>query len=317
MGKRRVFCLGHISVDVFIHRKDLNELKIGGCIFSPNMSFQGGGVAANVAYWLGALGTDTSMIGVIADDPAGFFLKNDLEKVNVKCYLKISIINPSAGILIIVEEDGERSFIINGKCLDELTISDVPLDEIRGGNLFYTSAYNIEKPPINRTVIEIMKMSKQNPSTFETMFNLAAYTTVESHKQDIKQNILPTTDILVGNHEEYKTLTGELETEYNPLGILSIVKNEFNNIKILLLTDGENGCYFISEDDQGHIPASKIIVSDSTGAGDGFTAGFIYGYTTNLPLRHAIKSGLDLGSHICQGFGARFNPQEYLKKMER
>ena len=48
MKNRRVFCLGHISVDFFIHRKDLAALKIGGCISSPNLSLQGGGVAANV-----------------------------------------------------------------------------------------------------------------------------------------------------------------------------------------------------------------------------------------------------------------------------
>ena len=132
---------------------------------------QGGGVAANVAYWLGALGIDVSMIGVIADDPAGFFLRTDLERVNVKCYLKISTENPSAGILIVVEEDGERSFIINGKCLDELTLKDVPLTEIQGGNLFYTSAYNIENSPIKETIYHILKKSKTDKyNSFEVMY---------------------------------------------------------------------------------------------------------------------------------------------------
>ena len=318
MEKRRVFCLGHISVDVFIHRKDLNALKIGGCIFSPNMSFQGGGVAANVAHWLGALGTDVSMIGVIADDPAGFFLKNDLERVNVKCYLKISTDNPSAGILIIVEEDGERSFIINGRCLDELTLKDVPLNEIQGGNLFYTSSYNIENSPIDQTVMRLMEISKDsNETSFEVMFNLAAYTTVENFRDKIKNMILPYTDILVGNKEEYETLLGQIHHDLDPHEILDKLKTDFPDIKILLLTDGKNGCYFSSDTDKGHISTRNIDVFDSTGAGDGFTAGFIHGYISDLPLEQAIKEGVELGSHVCQGFGARYNSTIYSRDTKK
>ncbi|MHA1542794.1 MAG: carbohydrate kinase family protein, partial [Candidatus Hodarchaeales archaeon] len=283
------------------------------CIFSPNLSILGGGVAANVAYWLGSLGTRVSMIGVISDDPSGLLLRNDLEKVGVNCILKISDQNPSASILIIVEENGERSFIINGKCLDELTIDDVPIEEIQGRNLFYTSAYNIENPPISNTVMEVLKQSKINilPS-FDVIFNLAAYTTVEKFKNRITSYILPYTDILLGNLEEYLALIEKQEAE--PLDILLSLKEEFPKIKILLLTDGENGCYYISQDDRGHVLPTLISVVDSTGAGDGFCAGFIHAYANNLPLNQAIESGIDLGTHICQGFGARYDSINYVKK---
>ncbi len=312
MKNRRVFCLGHISVDVFVHRKDLAALKIGGCISSPNLSIQGGGVAANVSYWLGTLGTDVSMIGVIADDPAGYFLQKDLERVNVKCYLKTSTENPSASILIIVEDDGERSFIINGDCLDELTMKDIPFEDIQGGNLLYTSAYNIENPPIDQTISELVKKSKNTKSmSFEVILNLAAYTTVENYRKKIKSRILPYIDVLLGNLEEYETLLMESKDGKNPLQILSEVTEEYSNVKIALLTDGENGCYYASKRDHGHVPAPKISVVDTTGAGDGFAAGFISGYIMNLSLTQSIKSGIDLGSHICHGFGARYDSTNF------
>jgi len=312
---KQIFCLGHISVDVFIHKTDLKDLRIGGCISSPNLSILGGGVAANVAYWLGSLGTHVSMIGVISDDPSGLLLRNDLEKAGVNCILKISEHNSSASILIIVEENGERSFIINGKCLDELTIEDVPIEEIHGNNLFYTSAYNIENPPISNTVMEVLKLSKINESSsFEVIFNLAAYTTVERFQDRIKEHILPYTDILLGNLEEYQTLISKFERELDPLELLVSIKNDFPAIKIFLLTDGENGCYFLSQDDRGHVLPAKISVVDSTGAGDGFCAGFIHGYNNNLPLKEAIKSGIDLGTHICQGFGARYDTMTYVNQ---
>jgi fructokinase len=316
MRYEQVFCLGHISVDVLINKTDLNELRIGGCISSPNLSILGGGVAANVAYWLGSLGTPVSMIGVIADDPSGLFLLNDLEKVGVNCILKISDKNPSASILVIVEENGERSFIINGECLDELTISDVPLEKIQGKNLFYTSAYNIENPPINYTVTEVLKQSKNNTlSNFDVIFNLAAYTTVEKFRDRIRSYILPYTDILLGNLEEYLALVNK--PDVNPLDILFSLREEFPQIKIFLLTDGENGCYYLSQDDRGHVLPTQISVIDSTGAGDGFCAGFIHAYVNNLSLKQAIESGIDLGTHICQGFGARYDSNKYSKKMQK
>jgi ribokinase len=256
------------------------------------------------------------MIGVIADDPAGFFLQKDLERVNVNCYLKISKQNPSSSILIVVEEDGERSFIINGKCLDELTLDDVPLNKIQGGNFLYTSAYNIENPPINLTVKELLKKSKgKNP--FEVMFNLAAYTTVEKFREKIQTEILPFTDILVGNKEEFETLLGLESNELDPSDMIRSLKTDFHKIKVVLLTDGKNGCNFLSDHDEGHIIADKIKVADSTGAGDGFTAGFIYGYVKGLSLRSAIETGIKLGTHICQGFGARYDPLNFVKSLEK
>ncbi|MCK4849271.1 MAG: carbohydrate kinase family protein [Candidatus Heimdallarchaeota archaeon] len=310
MKYKQIFCLGHISVDVFIHKSDLKDLRIGGCISSTNLSILGGGVAANVAYWLGSLGTRVSMIGVISDDPSGLLLRNDLEKAGVNCILKISEKNPSASILIIVEENGERSFIINGKCLDELTIEDVPIKEIQEKNLLYTSAYNIENPPISNTVMEVLKLSKIDTSSFEVIFNLAAYTTVERFRNRIKEHILPYTDILLGNLEEYQTLVEKLDSE--PLELLMALQNDYREIKIFLLTDGENGCYYLSQTDRGHVLPAEISVVDSTGAGDGFCAGFINGHTNNLPLKQAIKSGIDLGTHICKGFGARYDATNYV-----
>jgi len=307
---RQVFCLGHISVDVFIHRTDLIDLRIGGCISSPNLSILGGGVAANVAYWLGSLGTRVSMVGVISDDPSGLMLRNDLEKVGVNCILKISEQNPSASILVIVEENGERSFIINGDCLDELTLDDVPLDEFQKGDLLYTSAYNIEKSPIKDTIKELLISSKRNGSNqFEIMFNLAAYTTVENFKKRILEDVLPYVDILIGNYEEYCVLSSD--SSETPLlshfSLLTGIKARFPNLKLVILTDGEKGCFFSAKGENFHFSANHITIVDSTGAGDGFTAGFISGYINDLPIKDCVKKGTDLAGNICQGYGARFS----------
>ena len=313
MKRKHVFCLGHTSVDIFVHQKDLESLQIGGTIDSPNISIQGGGDAANVSYWLGALGANVSLIGVIADDPAGFFLQNDLERVNVNCYLKKSIQNPTASILSVVERDGERSFIINGLSQDELTFEDIPFEKIQRGDLFYTSTYTIQNPPIDHTVMEIVKRSKVNGLTsFEVMFNLASYTAVTKHQQRLKEYILPYIDILVGNLDEYAAFLRMNKTELQPVAMLEKIITEYPNIAILILTDGSNGCYFIGKNDRGQIPSAKITVVDSTGAGDGFCAGFILKYVNGASLREALKSGIDLGINICQGYGARYGSSNYL-----
>lgn len=297
-------------------RLSLNNLKLGGCIDSHKLSIHGGGDAANVSFWLGKLKIPVSMIGIIGDDPAGNFVRNELKEMKVKCRLKISKQYPTATILIIIEQDGERSFIINGLSQDQIEWEDLPLTEILDGDLFYTSGYTIHNPPIKNVIFRLFKEIKRNASRSLTMFNLAAYTTVEKFRSDIKTNILPYTDILVGNRDEFMALVrskeSEIQLDINKIGT-TFINEEYSNIQIVLITDGGNGCYYFTQKSHGHIPADRIIVVDTTGAGDGFCAGFIASYLLGEGLEEGVKRGIKLGSHICKGYGARFGAATFIQ----
>lgn len=314
--KKEVFCLGHISIDIFVDRLALNNLRLGGCIDSNNLTIQGGGDAANVSFWLGKLETAVSMIGIIGDDPAGNFLKNELENVNVNCQLKISKQFPTGTILIIIEPNGERSFIANQKIHDYIEWDDLPLDNVLNSDLFYTSGYNIQNPPTKNTIKRLFRQIKSNHnSTPLTMFNLAAYTTVENFKEEIVSTILPYTDILVGNKKEFEALVGSLKpSSVNYVFDIGrkILRNN-PNLKIVLITDGGNGCYYLKEDYKNHIPAQPISTIDTTGAGDAFCAGFIKGYISGKELEQAVKFGMFLGEKVCLGYGARYGASEKLE----
>jgi sugar/nucleoside kinase (ribokinase family) len=315
-SQKEVFCLGHISVDIFMDRLSLNNLKLGGCIDSHKLAIHGGGDAANVSFWLGKLKTPVSMIGIIGADPAGNFVKNELEDMKVKCRLKISKQYPTATILIIIEPDGERSFIINGLSQDQIEWEDLPLNDILNGDLFYTSGYTIHNPPIKDVIFRLFKEIKESSrSTSLTMFNLAAYTTVDKFRSEISNNILPYTDILVGNRDEFMTLLNgsesEIQLDINKIG--NTINEDYSNIRIILITDGKNGCYCFTQEAQGQIPADRIIAVDTTGAGDGFCAGFIASYLLGENLEEAVKRGIKLGSYICQGYGARFGAATFIQ----
>jgi len=312
--QKQVFCLGHISVDIFINRLTLNNLKLGGCIDSKELAIYGGGDVANVSFWLGKQKVPVSLIGIIADDTAGNFVKKELEEANVECRLKISTEFPTATILIIVEPDGERSHITNSKSQDDLEWKDLPLDDILRSSLFYTSGYTIENYPIKGVVYRLFQYIKGNMnSTILTMFNLAAYTTIEKFKPEVMTHILPHTDILVGNRDEFETLVNNQKNkgkqDIQEMG--SSIRKNFPNIQVILITDGENGCYYFTQKRNGHIPADQVLTIDTTGAGDGFCAGFISGYLSGADLEEAIRHGTNLGSHICQGYGARFDASDF------
>ncbi len=308
-SQKQVFCLGHISVDIFMDRLTLNNLRLGGCIDSHSLTIHGGGDVANVSFWLGKLKTPVSMIGIVGDDPAGNFVRNELRNMNVECRLKISKQYQTATILIIIEPDGERSFIANRKIHDNIEWEDLPLDDILKGDLFYTSGYTILNQPIKDVIFRLFQNIKGNmTSTSLTMFNLAAYTTVEKFKSEIKTKILPYLDILVGNKDEFEVLisdpTDKIKPEINTIG--NAICKEFPNIQVVLITDGENGCYYFTQKGHRHIPADQVLAIDTTGAGDGFCAGFISDFLSGTDLEEAIRCGTKLGSHICQGYGARF-----------
>ncbi|MFX0050621.1 MAG: carbohydrate kinase family protein [Candidatus Hermodarchaeota archaeon] len=312
--KKGIYCLGHITLDIFIHRSDLNKLKIGGQIESQELGVYGGGCDANVSFWLGILKNQVSLTGVIANDPAGNFLRTELEHANVKCRLKYSEKYPTATILIVVEPDGERSFIRNGECLDDLEWEDLQLEYILNSNLFYTSAYTLESLPIKETVKHLFQTIRKNePSEPLTMLNLAAYTTVERRRSEIEAAILPYTSILVGNRDEFDVLVNNRsdKAKKSNFEIAKKICDNFPNLKTILITLGANGCFYYSENNHGHIPTSQISVVDTTGAGDGFCAGFIDGYLAGKNIEQAVKQGVNLGTQICQGFGARFNASKF------
>lgn len=312
--QKEVFCLGHIVVDICLNRLNLNNLRLGGCVDSKDLEIQAGGDAANVSFWLGKLKIPVSFIGVIADDSAGNFVKKELENATVKCRLKISKQFPTATILIIIEPNGERSFIRNIKSQDDLEWEDLPLAEISKSRLFYTSAYTIENYPIKGVVQRFFRYIKgETTPTPTTMFNLAAYTTIEKFGPDVKANILPYTDILVGNKDEFRLLVKDKpkSKESNPFTIGEEIREIFPDLKVVLITDGDKGCYFLTEDQKGHITAPKVPALDTTGAGDGFCAGFISKFVSGSDLQEAIRNGIRLGSHICQGYGARYRDDNF------
>lgn len=312
--QKEVFCLGHISVDIFVNRLTLSHLRLGGTMDSQELTIHGGGSAANISFWLGKLNTPVSLIGVIGNDQPGNFLRNELEEANVRCKLKISKRFPTATILIIVEPDGERSFIINRPSQDDYEWEDLPLKGIMKGSLFYTSAYTIENPPIKNVIEKLFKSIKRNKSSSTlTMFNLAAYTTIERFKSEINTKILPYLDILVGNRDEFEALVSNSKDRIKPdiHEIQETISKNFPNLKVILITDGGNGCYYFSQKKHGHIPTGQVLAVDTTGAGDGFCAGFIAEYLSGTDLEEAIRLGTKLGSYICQGYGARFGASTF------
>ncbi|MHA1973161.1 MAG: carbohydrate kinase family protein [Candidatus Hodarchaeales archaeon] len=318
MSEQKIFSMGHISVDVIIKRTNIDKLKVGGCITTDDLSLSTGGDVANVSYWVGNLGHSIEFIGVVGKDEAANFLKRDLEEAGVKLNLKYSENNPSSIILILVEDDGERSHIINGKSQEEVEWEDLPLKELEKCTLFYTSGYTIEKTPIKETVKRLFRHLKGlNNNEPKIMFNFAAYTTVEREITEIENNILPYVDILVGNFEEYSSLMKGLtiETIDDFRRMSTNLFQKYENLEILLVTMGKKGCYFQTGKTYGHVKAPEVKVSDTTGAGDGFCAGFISGYISGLPIDKCVEKGVKLGSAICEGFGARFGGVKTLQRI--
>lgn len=311
--QKNVFCIGHVSIDILISRKMLNSIELGGSISSSDIKLAPGGVAANVSYWLGKLNTSVNFFGMVGNDFEAKIIKNDLESVGVNHILKTSKY-PSALILSVIEPNGERSFIINGKSQDDLYWKDLPLETIMDSSAFYCSAYIIQRSPIRETVMKLIKYIKETNQNFpEILFNLAAHTAISGHRDSLLNSILPFVDILVGNCEEYsKLLFDNIKNRKIEL-LISKIRLDYPQIKIILITDGPNGCYFYSIQEEGHIEAPKVKVLDTTGAGDAFCAGFLSKYLQGYNLKKAVNFGVELGTSVCQGYGARFTTDSVLK----
>lgn len=250
-----------------------------------------GGSAANTINGLSNLGVETALIAKIGDDEVGDFFKNDLLSNNIVPYLGTSS-TPAGRSYVLITKDSERTFGTFLGASIELTASDVLDDWFTGYHYFYVEGYLVQ----NHALIEA-GMKKAKAAGLKVVLDLASYNVVDDNLEFLKHLVKTYVDIVFANEEEAKSYA-----QLEPVEALLYLSRE---VETAIVKIGAQGAHLKSAQEQVHVNANAVSPVDTTGAGDLYAAGVLYGLINDLTLKQSGEIGAILAGHVIEDFGAK------------
>jgi sugar/nucleoside kinase (ribokinase family) len=262
-----------------------------------------GGSAANTIHGLAMLGADTGFIGSIGRDDTGDFFEKDMKKAGVNTLL-IRRNSVTGTAVALITHDSERTFATHLGAAVELAADDLKPMLFDGYDILYLEGYLIN----NFSLIEVAcKIAKENKMMIA--LDLASYNVVEENLESFKKIIVRYVDILFANEQESKAFTG-IEPEK-----ALIVLSDLTDTVILKI--GAEGSWLKHSNELIKVSAFPVNCIDTTGAGDLYAAGFLYGISKGLNLERCGIVGSLMAGKVIEIVGARMDKEKFREiKME-
>jgi len=305
----KILSSGIIVADILVkgYKKIPNPNEL---VYSEPLRLEIGGGATNAAIALDSIGAETEIIGCIGDDVFGEGILNLISQTSARTtFLKRSKDFSTATSIVLIPETGERAFIHHPGANGHLTSKDlVEAIENLDGDLFNLSGFGV-LPGIK---IEELKevFLKAREKDMKVSFDVVTVEELAKHRKEFLNEILPLVDVFPPNFEEAKIITGMND----PVEIAKKLGEICGSF--VAVTMGESGAYISDGKDVIHLPPLKIETVDTTGAGDAFLAGLIYGALKGWDIEKTGKLATLMGAFATtqMGASAAFRDKEKVKQ---
>jgi sugar/nucleoside kinase (ribokinase family) len=253
-----------------------------------------GGSVANSIVGLSQLGNNVGFIGKINNDDLGQKYEDGLQRENVNfLYSKKNEPLATGTCLILITPDSERTMCtflgIAGKVSDK----DVNSDFIRGAEITFLEGYLWDEGEPKKAFDKAIKNSNKVAMSLSDLF------CVERHKAQFLDLVKNKLDIVFANEQEMLSLINTKKFD----DVINFSKELNKNI---VITRGEKGAIAVKSGEIFECKAEEILsITDLTGAGDLFAAGYLHGIINNMSSKESLQKGTELSSKIIQKIGAR------------
>ena len=264
-----------------------------------------GGSAANTIRALAKLGATTGYVGKVGNDDIGNFFTDDIKKLGVFTKLINSDL-PSGRAIALISKDSERTFATYLGAASQMTPDEINELTFAGYDILHIEGYLV----FNQYLIEkAMEMAFKNGLTIS--LDLASYNVVQENLDFLKYLIDRYVNIVFANEEESYAFTGKEPDKaiemFSAMCDIAVVKL------------GAEGSMVKKGDKKYKVGAIKAKPIDTTGAGDFYAAGFLYGLINNKPLDVSAKYGSVLAGKVIEVIGTTLsdNKWEEIKQLIR
>jgi sugar/nucleoside kinase (ribokinase family) len=265
-----------------------------------------GGAAANTLAGLAQLGARTAFIGQVAEDQLGQIYRHDLNAAGVKFDTPAREGEPPTGrCLILVSPDGQRTMNTLLGASHYLPSGAIDEAQVAGAAILLLEGYLWDPPEPRAAMRRAIEVARANGR--RVALATCADFCVHMHGKDFRKLIDDgLIDIVLANEEEAGILEGsDPDAAIESLG---------RDVPLLVVTRAERGAVAIRGDEREEIAAEPIDrVVDTTGAGDLFAAGFLYGEVQGRSLKESLRIGAIAAAEVISHYGAR--PEQDLKRL--
>ncbi|MBR3677141.1 MAG: adenosine kinase [Alphaproteobacteria bacterium] len=267
-----------------------------------------GGAAANTVSGMASLGADCAYIGKVHDDELGQLFQRNIAMAGIDFFTPPLTQGPATGrSVVLVTPDAERSMFTYLGAARKLNEDDVDEKLISESRFLFLEGYLWDEPDSQKAMFKACEAAHKYDR--EVAFSVAAKSCVNKHREKMLQMIANHVDILFANEEELKLLfeTDSLEKA------LDAIKTY---VRIAAITRDSRGSVVVHGREKIFVEAEKIEeVVDSTGAGDLYAAGFLYGLSKGRSLGTCATIGGITAAEVITHYGAR--PEVSLRGLVR
>ena len=258
-----------------------------------------GGSAANTMAAFAAMGGTGAFIGKVAEDQLGQMFRHDMRAAGVDFETTPLVAGaPTARCLILVTPDAQRTMNTYLGATVELGPDDIDQDKVASAEITYLEGYLFDKDSAKRAFITAANAARD--AGHKVALSLSDTFCVERHFEDFHKLVDNHIDILFGNEAELLRL-------YETPDVEEAVEAARRRCEIVIATRSEKGAILTRGADERHdidaVPPAELV--DSTGAGDVFAAGVLYGLTHDLDLRASGRLGALAASQVLAHMGPR------------
>lgn len=309
----RVLCMGNAIVDIIARVDDaflvkherekgamnLVDAETSASIYAdmPPAMERSGGSAGNTAAGIASFGGSAGYIGKVHDDQLGAVFRHDIQAVGVDFNTKAASIGaPTATSMILVTPDAQRTMNTYLGACTEISEDDVLEADVAAADILYVEGYLWDTAPMKAAVLKAMEFAKNNNT--KVSLTLSDSFCVDRFRDEFRDLVDSQVDILFANEAEILSL-------YEVATFEEAVTELKSHVKLAALTRGEKGSVLLSSNEEISVPAFPTTVEDTTGAGDLYAAGVLFGLSEGKGLETCGKLGSLAAAEVISHLGAR------------
>ena len=312
---KRVLGMGNALVDILVHLNEDSEL---GVLEKGTMTLvsrermhdvmkdtaaadaqrTAGGSAANTINGLATLGIPTGFIGKIGDDKIGASFREDMLQRNVRAHLMKGT-EETGCCVVLISPDHERTMATYLGAAIELDASDIESEMFVDCAVFHVEGYLVQNHPL---LEKSLRMAREAGCLVS--LDLASHNTVGDNLEFLRRMVDEYVDIAFANEEEARVFTGESDP-------VKAAEKLGKACATAVVKVGPAGSLIREGERMVSVEAVDAEVVDTTGAGDMYAAGFLYGRLKGLDLETCARLGSLLGSRVVEVVGAKMSAERW------
>ena len=266
-------------------------------MMGPATEMSGGSVANSIAGFAN-LGGSAAYIGRVKADQLGEIFVHDMQSLGVDIRLQPAEEgSPTARCHVLIDQDGQRTMQTYLGACTELSVSDVTAETVDNPGVILIEGYVWDIAEGPALADEAIRIARMNGS--EVALSLSDSYCVQRHRDAFHDVVKDGVDIVLADEDEINELlqTDNFDDTTRRLA-------DYDNL--FAITRSEKGSVIMHGDQNVVQPATPVEdIVDTTGAGDAYTAGFLFGYTQKKSLEECAKLGTFCATQVIQQVGAR------------